>query len=104
MTNNGKINVYGNGGFHMEFENGLTISVQIHAGAYCENRNKISFRTQNKVSCKNAEIAIWDTSGTMITKRFIGTDDVRGWLSPDTIADLIYRVKNTTIADLMYKE
>jgi hypothetical protein len=87
-------------GFHLEFENGFTISVQIGYGNYCENYNLDNAiaveRTPRKMECKNAEIAIWDKNGNWVTKDFIKDldDDVVGYIEADEIADLIYKVKS----------
>lgn len=46
--------------------------------------------------CENCEIAIWDKGGEFVTNRFINCegDDVKGYLSTDEVADIIYKVKN----------
>jgi len=91
-------------GFHLTFENGLTISVQIGAGNYCANYDEqignfprvIHHSTTTQVldvSSPNAEIAIWDKEGTFITAKFIGEDMVIGYLSADEIAGLIDKVR-----------
>jgi hypothetical protein len=91
--NNGK-------GFHLTFENGLTISVQIGYGNYCENYNINNTlqdgTTPRKMKCKNAEIGIWDEHGNWVTRDFIKDldDDVVGYIVADEIADLINKVKN----------
>ena len=88
-------------GFHLTFENGLTISVQIGYGNYCENYNldnaiTMSETTPRKIECKNAEVAIWNANGGWLTKDFIKNldDDVVGYVEADEIAELIYKVKN----------
>jgi hypothetical protein len=92
-------------GFHLTFDNGLTISVQIGSGNYCENYNNNTNNNTNSYNqlasqfspeSKNAEVAIWKTDGGWITKEFFEDlgDDVAGYVNTDEIADLIYRVKN----------
>ena len=43
-------------GFHITFENNVTVSVQFGKGHYCDNYLK-----GNLMECKNAEVAIWQT-------------------------------------------
>ena len=86
-------------GFHLTFDNGLTISVQIGHGNYCDNYNLISDFYNLRVSqcdiqSKNAEVAIWDETGKWLTSNFIGDDDVIGYLDVNQIVDLINKVKN----------
>jgi hypothetical protein len=87
-------------GFHLTFKNGLTISVQFGYGNYCDNRMKSINNPINlfshKLSSQNAEIGIWDKEQNWITNTFIDCngDGVKGYLSADEIADLIFRVKN----------
>lgn len=84
-------------GFHMTFDNGLTISVQFGFGNYCENRNKFDLiNSKVDIQCEDCEIAVWDKHGDFITNLFIDChgDDVRGYLSTDQVADIIHKVKN----------
>ena len=89
-------------GFQLTFSNGLTISVQFGYGNYCENHVK---KTEDKpnlysyeLSSKDAEVAIWNENNDWITNDFIycKNDDVIGYLSSDSVADLIYKVKNSS--------
>ena len=80
----------------MTFENGLTISVQIGSGNYCENRSlgiPEDFDPDVPNTSTNAEIAIWD--GNQNWNNF-GLDIIAGWVSTDDIAIWIGRVKNAT--------
>lgn len=87
-----------NKGFHLSFENGLTVSVQFGAGNYCGNKRMALQGTPDDkdCECKTAEIAVFKTdSGEWMTRKFfkgIG-DDVLGYLSADEVALLIRRVK-----------
>jgi len=82
-------------GFHMSFENGLTISVQFGWGNYCSNRNSLKNDFKRGGECaesETAEIAIWDESGEMY--EFDGPGDkVCGHLSVDEVAQWIDRTR-----------
>ena len=77
-------------GFHMEFANGWMVSVQFGAGNYCQNRdaefdNDIA---TGRKGASNAECAVFSPDGEMA--QLEGWDDtVKGWMSPDEIAELI---------------
>jgi hypothetical protein len=92
-------------GFQMTFNNGLTISVQIGAGNYCDNRCNSIFE-ESKRSCgeyiiqsSNAEIAIWDSTGKWITGEFTdkGDGSVVGWLNVEEVFEIMEKVKNYNI-------
>ena len=74
-------------GFHMTFENGLTISVQWGYANYCDTG-------------ETAEIAIWNAEGKWVNFEH---DQAKGWLSPDTIADYICKVKNAISIDELHE-
>lgn len=86
-----------NKGFHLEFKNGLTISVQFGSGNYCANRTNglnIDETKQSITECINAEIAIWDKDNTWFT--FSG-NQVKGWIEADEVGiwiDKVRRAKN----------
>lgn len=94
-------------GFHMTFENGLTISVQFGYMNYCSNRDtnklfkltsKHTIRHDHDIQSENAEIMIWDKDNNTLTDLFTkdGESDgtVAGWISVDRLADIIHEVKN----------
>lgn len=82
-----------NKGFQLTFENGLTISVQFGTGNYC-HRNRIApvgeEMKQDIIESETAEIAIWDKTGQWYN---FGSDEVKGWASPDEVAEWIHLVK-----------
>lgn len=84
-----------NKGFHITFENGVTISVQFGYGNYCENREKQELSNAQRfkfTKSVNAEVGIWDKDSRWITKhcKALGTKgDVAGWLRPSTVAKAI---------------
>lgn len=84
-----------NKGFQMKFENGLTISVQFGTMNYCERRKfDLDYLSEMKtdiVQSADAEIAIWDENDNWFN---FGTDQVKGWCSPDEVADWIHKVKS----------
>jgi hypothetical protein len=83
-------------GFQITFENGWTVSVQFGPGNYISNRDLNSFSAKS-YSEKNrefgergspdAEIAAWDKNGEWF--KFEDGQDVRGYTTPDQVADLI---------------
>jgi hypothetical protein len=93
-------------GFHLTFENGLTISVQWGWCNYCSNKtlskglkDELTTLIQNRTfDAISAEIAVWDAEGTWMNFEH---DQVKGWVSADEVADYITKVKNaTSIAEL----
>lgn len=87
-------------GFHMTFENGLTISVQWGAGNYCDNHfpKDKDFTFSKDAKSKTAEVAVLDPFGEfidpqMFMEKYIdGDGEVAGYLDADTVAELIYNV------------
>lgn len=81
----------------LTFENGYKISIFNGYGSYSENHFKTELRHIPEfasVDSKNCEIAIL-YDGIFCTDKFIETDDsVKGWITADELADIIYRVKN----------
>ncbi len=69
-----------NNGFHITFNNGLTISVQFGKANYCTPKT-------------SAEIAIWDTENQDYN---FGNDQVKGWISPEEVAKWIFAVSTAT--------
>jgi hypothetical protein len=87
-------------GFHMKFTNGYTISVQWGAGNYCENRSlhehdSIEWKNRDAVyDSPDAEIAVWDVNGEDL--KFDNGDLVKAYVSPNEVAEWIYKVANFT--------
>lgn len=87
-------------GFHITFENGLTVSVQWGGGNYCENHDNIDFSRIKDMESKNAEVAVWSNECWLNANNFLSDedadwcDDVVGWLTPEQVVDLLVRVKN----------
>lgn len=87
-------------GFHMTFENGLTISVQWGAGNYCDNHfpEDLDFSFSKDAESDTAEVAIWGPDKEFIdpqtfVKYDINSDgDVAGYLDSDQVAELIHNV------------
>ena len=70
-------------GFSMTFENGWTISVQWHLGAYCDRKSLSIEPDNNPAESTTAEIAIWDTQGKWYN---FGSDEVLGYQTADQVA------------------
>ena len=78
-------------GFHMTFENGVTVSVQFGAGNYCDNHDEdITSIIPKNTTSSNAEIAIWTKNNKWITKEYQDKgDDVLGWLTANEVLDAL---------------
>ena len=94
-------------GFHITFNNGITLSTQFGYGNYCDNRMNSSTdpfpdngKTSPVIECKNAEIAIWDRDDNWITQDMFkdlnidGCDDVLGWVTTDQWFKILEWCKN----------
>lgn len=76
--------------FKIKLENGCTVSVQMGAENYCDNRNKpqlIKPREVISTACSNAEVGVFNPEGKPIIIREIYPDDV--WIPDVTPAQLI---------------
>ena len=84
-------------GFHITFDNGVTVSVQFGYGNYCANysaRDVLNFTGKVPENCSSvdAEIAIWKYGGKWITKEctFLeAADDVYGNAKPDLVLQVL---------------
>lgn len=87
-----------NRGFHMTFENGITVSVQWGKGNYCERRNKRGHITDDLkepiTTSPDAEIAIWDADNNWLDFGAPTGGDVKGWVKPQEVAEWIYLASN----------
>ena len=89
-------------GFHITFENGLTVSVQWGAGNYCDNRESWDFSHMKDMESSTAEVAVWSNGNGrwLNANNFLSEedadwcDDVVGWLTPAQVVDLLVRVKD----------
>lgn len=72
-------------GVHFSFDNGITISIQIGRGNYCDNYNFPHYevtRDNPLPESEKAEIAVWCSSGSMVD---ISGDIVRGYVPIDDV-------------------
>jgi len=88
--------VSGRAGFSITFNNGWTISVQWHEGAYTSRPDRMSARFEKpeygtEISSPDAEIAIWNKGGDWYD---FGTDQVKGYCTADEVAEWIEKVKS----------
>lgn len=84
------------GHFWLTFENGYEISVFNGFGSYSENNYKSDLCKSDvsMISSKNCEISIMYKE-LFATDSFVESDDsVKGYVSADKLADIIYKVKN----------
>ena len=81
----------------LTFENGYKISIFNGLGSYSENHFKqelINIPKFVSVDSKYCEIAVI-YEGIFCTNKFIETNDsIKGWVTADELADVIYKVKN----------
>lgn len=84
------------GHFWLTFENGYMVSIFNGFGSYSENHFKTDLLKQTEnyiISSKNCEIAVI-YNGEFVTRNFVECDDsVKGYVSADELADIIYKVK-----------
>ena len=89
-----------NKGFRMNFENGLTISVQWGTMNYCEKKNLgAKYKDEMKEpiwESKSAEIAVFNEEGIVPIG---GDDQVIGWLSSNEVASVITIVSSSKDKD-----
>ena len=81
-----------NKGFHITFDNDVTVSVQFGAGNYCQHHNEeIKSEIPKKdIESVDAEVAIWKKSGIWITREFRDeNDDIFGWQSPEQVLEVL---------------
>lgn len=71
----------GSQGFHLRFDNGWTVSVQLGPYNYCSNR---------------AEVSAWDEDCKWF--QFKDGDTVRGYLTADQVARFISKVRKFEVA------
>ena len=88
------------GHFKLTFENGYTVSVINGYGSYSENhfnRKLLSVPDFCSIDSEDCEIAIMH-NGIFVTNSFVECDDsVKGYVTPEELADIIYRDKNKII-------
>lgn len=86
-------------GFTMRFDNGWTISVQWHTGAYCDRRslenepddfNDRPAGPGEAAVSTTAEIAVWDCEGRWYD---FGEDHVLGYLSSEEVLEWMNQVQ-----------
>ena len=77
--------ITGNKGFHITFKNGITVSVQFGGANYCANDVSISDTPEN-IQSPDAEVALWNKTGSWITKDFKDEgDDVLGYQTAEDV-------------------
>jgi len=85
------IEINGNRGFKITFENGWTVSVQIGAGCYCANQDFKGDYNTSKPS-PNAEIAAFRDGGKDRFWHDFDNDTVKGWCKPDEILEFMNKI------------
>lgn len=87
-----------NKGFEMTFENGLSICVQFGYDDYCASRDVKKHPGEEMKTfiheSINAEVIIWDSK--FVDYKFLDDANVNTYVSPDKVAEWIYRVSKAT--------
>ena len=88
-----------NKGFHMTFDNNWSISVQIGAMNYCDNKGGLFEKYEDQAQyrpqeCPNAEIAVFSPNGD-----YALPNDVEGYLKPEVVAAVIGFVAGLSATD-----
>lgn len=94
--------VMGNKGFHITFENGVTVSAQIGYGNYCgiyPHNSIMSIGTEIEkrvMESPDCEVAAWiDGQKEFITQEFFhGVGGVEGWVTPEKLLEFLNWAKN----------
>ena len=81
-------------GFQITFDNGYRLSVIFGYGSYSENKFNEDARKDTgyfgKLESRDAEIAIISPNGSFVP---LNTgDQVEGWITPDTLAEVVIQV------------
>ena len=78
-------------GFHITFENGVTVSVQFGYGNYCENRDHPDGFGLKNAESNDAEVAVWTKSKRWILQEYDEdlSDNVGGYFSSDKVLDIM---------------
>lgn len=77
-------------GFHLVFDNGITLSTQFGYGNYCANNMRRDIINGGILSCEDAEIAIISKDGGWLTRNCLidlgikADDDVLGCVDMET--------------------
>lgn len=89
------------GGFHITFDNGITVSVQIGAGMYSDNHDAdiLEFSKSGDCSAKSttAELAIFYKGKGLkgwLTEEFNGDDQVSGWQTVEDVMKALIWAQN----------
>lgn len=81
-------------GIHLAFDNGVTLSVQIGGGNYCDNYD-MPLRLEDQprqMASTTAEIAFWIGSSGML--EFPDGDTVKGYVTMSDIFELIGKINS----------
>lgn len=89
----------------MKFNNGYTISIINRGGCYFGDNRDLSvvtrcllLRNYGTGISDDVELAVLDPDGEFVTEQFTrveeDNEEVSGWVTPDGLADIIYKVKN----------
>ena len=85
--------ISGGKGFHVEFANGHTVSVQFGGGNYCDNYDDPigpgDWKASGKKGSRTAETAVIGPSGELIEYPEKPGDTVQGHMTPAEVLELM---------------
>ena len=86
-------------GFHIDFPNGWTVSVQWGAGHYCDNYPKVSSQMPFEGWFSNtAEVTAWKTESSMMESHF--EENPRSYQSPSEVMDYMNMIRNLNTVEM----
>ena len=99
--------INGGQGFSITFENGVTVSVQFGPFHYCNNKDlnidltnyKKHDVPNDRYSCNNAEVAIFNDEGWLTKEYKDEGDDVLSHVNPDKVAKIIQWASNYSVKE-----
>ena len=91
--------ITGGKGFHFNFPNGVTVSVQFGAGNYCEHYDDDFDPLKKTIESHDAEVAIWKKGGEWITWEYTGepTQQVIGYQTFEEVLEILKWAGDYTI-------
>jgi hypothetical protein len=85
--------ITGSRGFHITFENGVTVSVQFGGGNYGDNYDEpIGEEPKRKIlESATAEVAVWDKANNWILLEYSGDagGGILGWQTPAQVLAIL---------------
>lgn len=83
-----KMKIHDNKGFHIQFENGYTVSIQMGKANYCDNRYAgwLDGKIKTPTESNTAEVYYWDEDGNS------PEENPKGYQSPEQVLQILNKV------------